>query len=99
MGHTLLPLLNISSIFAIGGIRQLRNYKKDTSIYIAATMWKLGVLSTIEHKEQRFILPLFPVILCYAANFSHEIIIRRELHRKAIATSVLVLNILPLMYL
>ena len=49
--HTLLPLLNISSIFAIGGISQLRNYKKDTSIYIAATMWTLGVLSTIEHKE------------------------------------------------
>ena len=97
--HTLLPLLNISSIFAIGGISQLRNYKKDTSIYIAATMWTLGVLSTIEHKEQRFILPLFPVILCYAAKFSHEIIIRRELHRKAIATSVLVLNILPLIYL
>ena len=97
--HTLLPLLNISIIFTIGAIIQIRNYKKDTSIYIAATMWTLFVLSAIEHKEQRFILPLFPVILCYAANFSHEIIIRRESHRKAITASILVFNILPLTYL
>merc|ERR1719273_2097925 len=69
--HTVIPLLNISSVPLFAGIFK-RIFDKRCDIYLLATAWTLFLLSLVQHKEQRFLLPLIPILLCYAVDYAHK---------------------------
>ena len=96
--HAVLPLLNISIVFVFTGIAKIMSDQKCNPIYLFSIVWTLFFLSLVQHKEQRFLLPLFPILLCYAAHFLHTINIRMH-YKNMLAVSVVALNLLPLLYL
>ena len=96
--HTLLPLLNISSIFVIGAVKNIGNRKSFTNIYLISTVWTISLLSCLAHKEQRFLLPVFPLLLCYGADFLHRMELR-EKYKNTLTAFIIICNILPVSYL
>ena len=67
--HTLLPFLHVSSWHVIRGMIKSIPDKNLNNIYLYSIVWTITVLSCLAHKEQRFILPFIPLLLCYAAYF------------------------------
>ena len=96
--HTILPLLNISSVLIVGGIRQSSKQNRSSRIYLLSTLWTITLLSTLAHKEQRFLLPVFPLLLCYGADYLQRLELR-EKYKKMIAAIIIISNLFPLSYL
>ena len=70
----------------------------EMKIYLYSSLWTIVLLSCLAHKEQRFLLPIFPLLLCYGADYFQRISVR-EKYKKIIAAFILIINILPLSYL
>lgn len=92
------PVLGpIFFIFIYSSIKKLRDIKNvDTNLKLIITvLWTLLVFSMVAHKEQRFLLPLFPMIFFVT---SKQISIVCEKFKKLSSLTV-GLNILVLIYL
>ena len=96
--HTIFPLLNISSVVIVGGIKQSAKQNRSSRIYLLSTLWTITLLSTLAHKEQRFLLPVFPLLLCYGADYLQRLEFR-EKYKKIIAAIIIISNLFPLSYL
>ncbi|VVC37827.1 GPI mannosyltransferase [Cinara cedri] len=92
------PLLGpIFLIFAYTAFKNLKHINRiDTDIKLIITiLWTLLVFSMISHKEQRFLLPLIPMIFFVT---SQQIFIVCNLFRK-LAYFIIILNTIVLIYL
>ena len=96
--HTFLPLLNISCLMALKGITITQSRENPNKIYLASIVFTIILLSLIPHKEQRFLLPLFPLILCYGAQYLDQFN-GRMYDKRILAVFISILNLVPLIYL
>lgn len=77
LSSTLLPALNLAFpgfvtslhalLFASGNVR-MPELPRNVCVYLWAVLWTVTVLSLgVGHKEQRFMLPLLPIVMCFSA--------------------------------
>jgi len=95
---TLLPAMNLALLHLPHGVmtslRTTRNGGSDVIAKVCAlsAFWTLAMLSLLKHKEQRFVLPVLPVLLAMAARGT------RALSRK-FTTAYLTANVAALAFL
>jgi len=66
---TLLPVANLALLYLPFGVAAAFKGRKATlKALIISTFWTLGLFSLLRHKEQRFILPVLPVLLAFSAK-------------------------------
>lgn len=92
------PVLGpIFFIFVYSFIKKLKNinFNDTDSKLIITIFWSLLVLSMVAHKEQRFLLPLFPMIF-FITSQQISIVCKKL---KKLATLLVILNTIVLIYL
>ncbi|XP_025208440.1 GPI mannosyltransferase 3 [Melanaphis sacchari] len=88
------PIFFVLIYCFIKKLRHINLYDTDSKLVITV-FWSLSVLSMVAHKEQRFLLPLFPMIFFIT---SQQISIICEKFIK-LGTLTVILNIIVLIYL
>jgi len=88
------PIFFVLIYCLIKKIRHINLYDTDSKL-VVTIFWSLSVLSMVDHKEQRFLLPLFPMIFFIT---SQQIsIVCKKFIKLGILT--VILNIIVLIYL
>jgi GPI mannosyltransferase 3 len=88
------PIFFIFIYCFIKKIRHINLYDTDSKLAITI-FWSLSVLSMVSHKEQRFLLPLFPMIF-FITSQQISIVCKKFIK---LGTLTVILNIIILIYL